>query len=140
MRDEYLASTPQLLHPGEWHVPYVDHIPKMSGCVYQANGMSLTIKEALMVSASCCAQVSYRKSDDSLEKAEKIFRQLIESEPAHASPVEHQATPMLTSVDRYDPQAWQPGTTHLSANGDLWSGNLRGWIQHRKLINGEARW
>ena len=143
MFELYQQHQPQQLQPGEWHVPYVyTNRSTIDGnlCYHDNNGVPITAEEARIVSASCCAQVSYRKNDDSYEKALKIYRQLIESEPAHASPVEHQATPMYPGVDNYDPSAWQPGTTHLSTNGDLWSGNLRGWIQHRKLINGEARW
>ena len=136
-------STPQLLHPGEWHLPYVKSHRLSSGeLIYlDATDTPITTEQARVISASCCAQVSYRKSDDSYEKAHKIFKQLIESQPCHASPVEHQATPMdLDSMDKYDPACWEPGVTHVSANGDLWSGNLRGWIQFRKLIAGEAQW
>ncbi len=144
MRDVYLASTPQHLEPGEWHVPYVRadrSIVDGSLCYYDHKGDDITAEQARIISASCCAQVSYRKSDDSYEKAEKIFHQLIESEPCHASPVEHQATPMdLRTIAKWEPETWEPGVTHVSANGDLWSGNLRGWIQHRKLIAGEAKW
>jgi hypothetical protein len=143
MFELYQQHQPQQLQPGEWHVPYVHtNRSTIDGnlCYHDNNGVPITATEARIVSASCCAQVSYRKNDDSYEKALKIYQQLIESEPAHASPVEHQATPMYPDVDNYDPSAWQPGTTHVSARGDLWSGNLRGWIQHRKLINGEARW
>ena len=142
MFELYQQHQPQQLQPGEWHVPYVltrrDHRDNLH--YLDSNDVSISATEARIVSASCCAQVSYRKNDDTLEKATKIYRQLIESEPAHASPVEHQATPMYPGVDNYAPESWQPGTTHVSANGDLWSGNLRGWIQHRKLINGEAKW
>lgn len=140
----YNASTPQPLNPGEWHVPYVRttrSIVDNSLCYYDNNGDDLTPDEARVISASCCAQVSYRKNDDTLEKATKIFRQLIESQPCHASPVEHQATPMnINSMRRSEPETWEAGVTHHSANDDLWSGNLRGWIQHRKLIPGEAQW
>jgi thymidylate synthase ThyX len=139
----YNASTPQLLHPGEWHLPYVKSHRLSSGeLIYlDATDTPITTEQARVISASCCAQVSYRKSDDSYEKAHKIFKQLIESQPCHASPVEHQATPMdLSSMRRSEPETWEPGVTHHSANDDLWSGNLRGWIQHRKLIAGEAQW
>jgi hypothetical protein len=139
----YNASAPQLLHPGEWHLPYVNSHRLSSGeLIYlDADDMPITTEQAKIISASCCAQVSYRKSDDSYAKAEKIFRQLIESQPCHASPVEHQATPMnLSSMRRSEPETWEPGVTHHSANDDLWSGNLRGWIQFRKLIAGEAQW
>ena len=143
MMTAYNHSTPQLLSPGEWHLPYVKSHRLSSGeLIYLDNeDLPITLKQAQVISASCCAQVSYRKSDDTLAKAEKVFKMLIESQPCHASPVEHQATPMdLGSTDKYDPECWETGTTHVSRNGDLWSGNLRGWIQFRKLINGEAVW
>jgi hypothetical protein len=143
MFNTYNATTPQLLQPGEWHLPYVKSHRLSSGeLIYlDASDTPITTEQARVISASCCAQVSYRKSDDSYEKAHKIFKQLIESQPCHASPVEHQATPMHTeSMYRFEPETWEPGVTHVSANSDLWSGNLRGWIQHRKLIAGEAQW
>jgi thymidylate synthase ThyX len=143
MWDELNSSVPLLLQPGEWHLPYVKYHRLSSGeLIYlDATDTPITTEQARVISASCCAQVSYRKSDDSYAKAEKIFRQLIESQPCHASPVEHQATPMdLDTTNWYEPETWEPGVTHVSANGDLWSGNLRGWIQHRKLIAGEAQW
>jgi thymidylate synthase ThyX len=143
MWNAHNASVPQLLQPGEWHLPYVKSHRLSSGeLIYlDATDTPITTEQARVISASCCAQVSYRKSDDSYEKAHKIFRQLIESQPCHASPVEHQATPMnIDSVCRFEPETWEPGITHVSANSDLWSGNLRGWIQFRKLIAGEAQW
>lgn len=144
MRDAYLKSTPTLLNPGEWHVPYVNVYRSVdtNELVYSdLAGQKLSVDQAKIISASCCAQVSYRKNDDSFEKAEKIFQQLIQSQPCHASPVEHQATPMdLDTYMNYEPETWEDGVTHVSANGDLWSGNLRSWIQHRKLITGEALW
>lgn len=144
MQQAYNNSEPQLLNPGEWHVPYVNTYRSIinNELLYSdGNGDDITAEEARIISASCCAQVSYRKNDDTLEKATKIYKQLIESTPAHASPVEHQATPMdLDTYMNYEPETWEHGVSHVSANGDLWSGNLRGWIQHRKLIKDEAKW
>lgn len=144
MHQAYKTSTPVTLQPGEWHLPYVNtarHVDTNELHYFDANWDRITLKDAVFVSASCCAQVSYRRNDDSLEKARKIYAQLIESEPAHASPVEHQAMPMdVRTMCRFEPETWEPGVTHVSANSDLWSGNLRGWIQHRKLIANEARW
>jgi hypothetical protein len=137
MRDEYIKSTPARLVPGEWHVPYVNTRRDMFGNLQylDSNDTNISTEAARIISASCCAQVSYRKNDDSFEKAEKIFNQLIQSQPCHASPVEHQATPM----QRPDCFA-DLGTTHIDRAGQAWSGNLKGWIQHRKLIQGEAQW
>ena len=137
MRDAYLKSIPVDMNPLDWHLPYVTTRRNERGVIeyFDANEVWLTTNEARIISASCCAQVSYRKSDDSVEKAKKIFAQLIESQPCHASPVEHQATPMFRPDSFAD-----LGTTHIDRSGQAWSGNLRGWVQFRKLIPGEAQW
>lgn len=143
MHEAHKNSIPQLLYPGEWHVPYVNSYRSLinNELLYSdGQGDDLTAQEACIISASCCAQVSYRKNDDTLAKAQKIFDQLIKSKPAHASPVEHQATPMDDTNWEADMEYWQDGITHVSRDGGLWSGNLRGWIQHRKLIADEAVW
>jgi hypothetical protein len=146
MMEAYNKSIPQQLQPGEWHLPYVNSTRNPAGrLVYlDHDGEPMTLVDARIISASCCAQVSYRKNDDSLEKARKIFAQLIESVPAHASPVEHQATPMEDSFYEtwYDDPKFlqQYGVTHMDSNLQLWSGNLKGWIQFRKLIPQEAQW
>lgn len=142
MKSAMDASVPEYLAANEWHLPYVKCVRNRWGTLeyFDANGEQLTLVDARVVSASCCAQVSYRKNDDSLEKAWRVFKQLIESVPAHASPIEHQATPMYVFVDEYSPETWQHGVTHVTRNGDLWSGNLRGWVQFRKTISTEAKW
>lgn len=127
-------STPRPLGIGEWHVPYWQD-------GYETSGDGNEIKRALMVSASCAAQVSYRRLDDSEEKAERIFRQLIESKPCHASPTEHQATPM-PEISKFS-SSLPNGATHFSYNKGVmipWSGNFRGWLQHRQLIPANACW
>ena len=135
-------SVPVELEPGEWHTPYYGNGSWKEGFDYDYQGVRL--EEALAISASCCAQVSYRKLDDSLEKALNVYKRLVESEPVHASPFEHQATPMNF---RYGADLWkaareqgvdeplfEEGTTHMDYVGNFWSGNFCGWIQHRQLI------
>lgn len=147
-------SHPNILKPGDWHTPYYGE-----GCWIR--GVSVEwdrdvygnyLEDALAISSSCCAQASYRKLDDSLEKARNIFGKLIESKPCHASPTEHQATPMEESGEFWDesgeygvnclcdPDTWQEGITHVDRNGNFWSGNFKGWIQHRQLIEDNVCW
>lgn len=137
-------SRPKLLVPGVWHLPYVNTSVDADGkqVFFDTSGEEISLQEAKMISASCCAQVSYRKNDDTLEKACKVYDMLNldqDDVPKHASPVEHQATPMekptVTSLF-----GWEQGVTHVDRAGYAWSGNLKGWIQYRKLIPGEARW
>jgi thymidylate synthase ThyX len=139
----YEQSTPQELFEGEWHVPYVNTQRNIFSefFYYDENDKNLTADEARMISASCCAQVSYRKNDGSLEKAHVVFDRLINSVPVHASPVEHIATPITKeAIERaMNPDADPEGITHVDINGYPWSGNLRGWVQYRQLIDNNVK-
>jgi thymidylate synthase ThyX len=146
MYGAYTQNEPNLLKPGEWHLPYVsvEWCPAGSGITYGREGLeSLTLEEAKMVSASCCAQVSYRLLDDSLEKAVKIYDMLVTMTPVHASPFEHIATPMEVpeNLESWE-WAWEDvsGITHVDKVGNYWSGNLKGWIQYRHLLDNNACW
>lgn len=129
MKQAMSASTPRMLHLGEWHLPYVPFVGE--GKYKLANSTDETLydlEEARIISTSCSAQVSYRKSDDSLDKAKAIYGRLVESEPVHASPTEHQATPIM-------PGAVNEGVTSYNySQATQYSGNLRGWVQFRQTI------
>lgn len=136
------GSDPMSLEEGEWHVPYVHTVRDEHGVVqYSSHNKDtgavdvLSLEDALAISASCCAQVSYRTLDDSLDKAKDIYARLVDSEPVHASPFEHQATPMHYPycVDTTELRGMR-GATHVDGDGEAWSGNFKGWIQHRQLI------
>ena len=157
------ASTPVILQAGEWHVPYYNEgywIPHHSEIVSGSldalevvvDKFGHSLEHALIISASCCAQVSYRKLDDTMEKARGVVARLnLQGEepdqPVHASPLEHQATPIAEQYDDlsfngedgdvnipYYPCTWEKGITHMDRDGTLCSGNMKGWIQHRQLV------
>lgn len=138
MLEAEAASTPTLLKAGEWHLPYVEVVDGK----YMVGDTEVDLDTALKVSASCCAQASYRKLDDSIEKANDVFSKLNigtdTGEPAHASPTEHQGMVMHGTNEPFNPDTWEPGITHVRRDGSLWSGNLRGYIQYRQLINNES--
>lgn len=131
------ASEPVPLKPGMWHVPYFG-----DGYWFECQDTHPfhmgPLEEALAISSSCCAQVSYRKLDDTLEKAQMVYKRLVDSEPVHASPFEHQATPIMVPdmycEDCQMQSVWEDGVTHVDKNKKFWSGNFVGWIQHRQLI------
>lgn len=110
------GSKPQLLQPGQWHLPYI-----------RAEEMDQPVELLRKISAARCARVSYLTHDGKTPNIEadlKLFDRLAGSMPIHASPLEHQATPdKLWSRNR-----WAKPELH---------GNFDGWIQHRKLIPGE---
>ncbi len=156
MKNAFDNNTPEPLKPGQWHTPYVEHMYKFGDgepddafegyCVLDENGrpVMLTLEEALAISASCCAQVSYRRLDNTKDKALDIYNKLLSGNKVHASPFEHQATPMKGEFSQYgyDPSvnlpgyavSWEEGVSHADRNGALWSGNFCGWIQHRQLV------
>ena len=115
------------LESGEWHTPYYGNGVWDKTC-------KESLQDALAISSSCCAQVSFRKLDDGLDKARNIYKRLVESEPVHASPFEHAATPISPDAASKPPSKWPKGVTHKDRSGRLWSGNLCGYVQYRQLI------
>lgn len=143
-------SEPVKLKVRDWHLPYVNIGWNGKGDIAYFNDTFdvIDLENAIKISASCCAQVSYRNTDMSLEKADKIFNMLIKSDVLHASCFEHLATPIESEqeiensdyltigfVNRAeDPKTWNFGITHMDKKGQLFSGNLRGWISYRHLL------
>ena len=142
---EYEAGrhTAKVLVPGAWHLPYVHTNLNGDGTLrYYADierKEEIDLETAQKISASCCAQVSYRKLDDSLDKAITLYERLVGSDRKHSSAFEHCGTP-IDLKQHVRPQLWQDGVTHSDRDGNLWSGNFKGWIQYRQLIPGHVKW
>jgi hypothetical protein len=133
VREAMADSIPVVLDAGEWHTPYFK-------AGFWRPDMEEPLEDALSISASCCAQVSYRRTDDSLEKAKDVAKKLFEGARVHSSPTEHQGSPMIPVKKRSAVGAnWQKGVTHLDRFGAFWSGNLCGWIQNRQLIENNVK-
>ena len=130
-------SSPVQLKEGDWHVPYYgegvwrdsNYVNGEMKSLYNKRDKYSTLENAVKVSASCCAQVSYRKLDDSLEKAERVYDMLNLPEngvypdnPPHFSPTEHIAR--ATELD-----STYIGHRELSGNF-----HSRDFIQYRKLL------
>lgn len=134
-------SEPEVLESEQWHTPYVEHIFKggkfESYCLTDEEDnviKLLTEEEAKAISASCCAQVSYRTLNNTYEKAMDIYSKLASGRKVHASPFEHVAKPMGDSPSHED------GVTHKDNVGNYWSGNFKGWIQLRQTLNNHVCW
>ena len=115
MREAMENSIPEILEIGQWHLPYVNDIDRLT----------LDDKILRKVSAARCCRVSYLKHDGSAPDISDdlaLFERLAGSVPLHASPLEHQATP-----DSYA----QYVDGHFD-NYDEW-GNFKEWRQYRKM-------
>jgi len=124
-------SVPTILDIGDWHVPYYNEL----GVLRKDSGEDLGW--AKKVSAAGIAQVSFRKLDLSEDKVNKVWGMLVDTgdgNPIHAVPTEHQATPMKQPESYLLDTKDSEGITHIDTNWRVWSGNFKGWIQHRQLI------
>lgn len=131
------------IYEDEWHVPFIDRMRDEDGVMryygYESE-IELSIEDALKISLSCAAQTSFRKLDDSIEKAESVMGKLF-GEKVHASPSEHQAKPIIFNEPNWKQLPFSilleklpKGVTHIDVTGDMWSGSLRGFIQYRQLL------
>lgn len=77
IREALFNSKPVLVEEGYWYLPYVGIFPTQPS------------QRDINISVSCCAQVSFRTSDDSPEKAERVVKALLNDDVKHMSPFEH---------------------------------------------------
>ncbi len=146
-------SIPQTLRFGEWHLPYVDSFRDSEGMLQYVDGDGeelYSLEDAQKISASCCAQTSYRALDQSLEKAIGLFDRLVGGEPLHASPFEHPCCPyseeeMMNRIQvRKGMEVALNSTKQYTedqviklADIVMYTGNFRGWTQFRKTMPNE---
>ena len=123
MKEAMEASIPVELQPGEFHLPYI------------MSDEALPLDVAIKCSVARCARVSYLNHDKSVPNIEKdiaLADMLLKA--GHMSPWEHQATPMSHAHYTECEQRWEKGVTHTDIMSRQWSGNFRGWIQHRQTL------
>jgi len=117
-----IESIPTELNLGQWHLPYI----KQSEFNENSN------EDLCKMSSARCARTSYNNHNGKTPTKEedfKLFGFLINEDLPHATPTEHQATPMSESItiDNY-------GISHIDKYDNLWSGNFHSFIQFRKIL------
>lgn len=136
MQEAMNNSIPEVLQPGEWHLPYVENDSVLTMSCYGKKEHLL--QDMIKCSVARCARVSYlnhNNSSPNVAKDVELADQLLEA--GHMSPFEHQGTPMsydsegITRVWQ-EVGGWDKGTTHMDTQGNLWSGNFKSWIQNRQ--------
>ena len=144
MRELYKSHKPRKVLYGNWHLPLVDFsVPE------DRDSRVITGNDAMKVSVGRCARVSYLTHDGvrDPQKDIELHDDLLKS--GHMSPFEHVARPVEPddlslpkspamvnwSMCTYEPSAQYAEQPELS---NIWFGNLKGWVQYRKTIHGEA--
>ncbi len=110
MRAAQVSSTPRRLQVGEWHLPYVSATERAE----------TPVEATIKISVARCCRVSYMNHGGKLStKGEDIllYNRLVEADPPHMSPLEHQAQ-CAPDEGRY--------------------ANFSGWISHRYQLESEA--
>lgn len=115
MRHALESSTPRVLQPGEWHLPYVTDA-EIADPFFEIPANVNMLKK---ISAARCCRVSYLKHDGTTPNIDDdlaLYQRLAGAVPRHYSPLEHIATP---DIEYTRPEL---------------HGNLRGWIQFRRMV------
>lgn len=120
MLSAYRGSSPELLFSGEWHLPFITEEERSAATVGRSSDAWM---ELAKLSVARCARVSYLTHDGRRAPEEdlRLHDQLLSA--GHLSPFEHAARPFTAAEQR---------------TGADFEGNLRGWVQYRKTIRGEA--
>ena len=160
MRAEYNRCIPHEIHMGEWHLPYITDDDwalalQMVRAESISNGMGIPniylaqLEIVRKISVARCARVSYKAFDGTVAPLAKdlaLFEQLLVSQPLHASPAEHQATPddmqWIQRIAVGDPADPDDDDENLLSTDQEWinpelHGNFTGWKQYRKMLPNE---
>lgn len=128
MRRAYRNSQPILLTRKDWHLPYIDEGDWMDWMSWENGTTGDAIGDFKKISAARCARVSYLTHDGKrdFDKDIELYERLTSASPAHASPLEHVATPV-------------PSNTIYFTGVDLKVpviGNYLGWgqLRHENLL------
>ena len=133
MEDKYRKNAPIQLEHGDWHLPYIEWNKDNDGQYFLSDEIT-SLSEAVQVGCSSVAQVSYRRLDTSLEKAEKIYKMLnlpengvFPSAPPHFSPAEHCA--MVVDENQYVDEFSHMDESTIGGNF-----NTVSFYQYRKML------
>lgn len=133
MRDVYDKSQPTYLADDQWHLPLIADDEQWPE--------HFTIDDLIKVSVGRCARVSYLTHDGKRDPQADIELYHRLASAGHMSPFEHVARPMT------DADAQQIVENQVIIEGafttkyvckNIFSGNFRSWVSHRKTIPGEA--
>jgi thymidylate synthase ThyX len=144
MLEAYNRSIPKNLCPGQWHIPFAEKMYRwrlLDLVKVDVDGDKMftpDIEQSLKVKIATarCARVSYLNFEgkDDYEADIKLHDSL--AKMGHWSPFEHCARTM--NGDEYYPYAHVEGLRDADRI-EGWSGNLKGFVQYRKMFKYESK-
>jgi hypothetical protein len=149
MWDARNESTPKVLQPGEWHIPYMDKLqfsarpefvealrPVVETLMSEVMGIKTTIPMEVPLATALCAQTSYTViGDDGKPAGGDILMDI------HCSLLVRPYTNRKGVVfGENDPKHMSPAEHCALAKGDgKFYANFKGWEQYRSMIPNENR-
>jgi hypothetical protein len=144
--DAYNESTPKILIPGEWHIPFLDKI--------ETDFEEIAVKVSTAMAARTSYTVVGNEKEIDIDAMVVLHDRLLAQDPPHSSPLEHCARAM--SEDEYRGNikgkinlindrefqtefAAMTGYTPLSGACEEkalgWCNNLKGFIPYRYMVD-----
>ncbi len=148
MLEAYNTSESKQLKEGEWHIPFGDNfdedrikkivIDTDERCVHftKETWDEIIPEYQIKIATARCARVSYLNFEgkDDYNADIKLFNIL--STSGHWSPFEHCARAM--DIKEYN--SWsEKDKIYYNEKEKGWSGNFRGFVQYRKMFQGENK-
>ncbi len=131
MRSSLGNSFPRKIHPGQWHLPFIS----------LADEECYPLDVLVKISAARSARVSYETHEGKRDLSEdlRLAKDLLDHQPPHSGPWEHQATPdkewlwkktiiqaMIKEHPLQEHERWMDNI--------LYSANFKGWQSQRYLL------
>jgi hypothetical protein len=135
--DAYNESTPKILKPGDWHIPFEDKIKQNFALI----PVQFTLPDSVRISVAMAARTSYtvvgeEKTLD-YEAMLGLHDRLLAQDPPHSSPLEHCARAM-TEIEYT--AACSTGFSRKTPDGKSmygWCNNFKGFIPYRYMVDNE---
>lgn len=151
----YNDSTPKILEPGEWHIPFgdmfdkqrlynqIEHDHGIYDPVINDNNENTIYKELIdkwkvKIATARCARTSYLNFEgkDDYEADIKLHEQLLGNEPIHASPAEHCAQTMDNYEYYLHERRYLVDDKLVQEFG--WLRNFKGFKQYRTMLKNDT--
>lgn len=128
--DGYSESTPKVLKPGEWHIPFEDTIADIRHWGTEVPQTMDIVKVSVAMSARTSYTVVGEEKEIHFEGLIGLHDRLLAWDPPHSSPLEHCAQAMTNE------EYWSSfGTTAQNTKGNGWCNNFKGFIPYRYMVD-----
>jgi hypothetical protein len=122
--DAVNKSTPKVLIPGEWHIPFLDKI--------ETDFEEIAVKVSTAMAARTSYTVVGNEKEIDIDAMVALHDRLLSQDPPHSSPLEHCAKAM-SKEERMMYRKIERPKSDLEGLG--WCNNLKGFIPYRYMVD-----